>query len=415
MMKRVLPVGLKVLQWTGNPMALLLHERSREDPYPLYDKVRDRQVLQAPVVGTLMIADHAGVVEVLRDNSRFSHDLDRMKGYTPRELPPDMQEAPRDHEMLLVMDPPDHTRVRRLVGKAFSPRAIASLDEWIVELADELVGKAAASGTFDLVADVAMPLPLAVICRMLGVPVEDRDKFEHWGHAVAAGLDLDLGNSAFERTARAQLELAKYLRTLIDDHRAQPRDDILSALIEARDQGDRLTERELVATSVLLLVAGFETTVNLIGNGALALMRHPVAMDQLQADPERIPVGIEEMLRYDSPVQLTSRVVNDDTELADGRRLPGGHEIIPIIAGANRDPSVFEDPGVFDLDRANSNEHVSFSTGIHHCLGAALARMEAKAVFSALLAHGQLELAGEPVRRPTMVLRGLSSLPIRLI
>lgn len=416
MSRIVLPAGLKALQLARDPMAMLLHESSRDDPYPLYARIRDRGVVQAPVLGTQMIADHAGVTEVLRDQTRFSHDLDRLKGYSPREYPEGdpMREAPRDRELLLMMDPPDHTRVRRLVGKAFSPRAIQSLDEWIRELAYELVEKAVAEGEFDLVADVAMPLPLTVICRMLGVPVEDRDQFEHWGHVAAAGLDLQLDTSAMERTARAQMELGRYLQGLIDDHRAEPRDDILSALIAARDEGDRLSERELVATCLLLLVAGFETTVNLIGNGTQALLRHRHQLERLWSDPALIPNAVEEMLRYDSPVQLTSRIVNDDTELADGRRLRGGHEVISLLAGANRDPSVFEEPDEFDVSRHNAAAHVSFSTGVHHCLGAALARMEAAAAFTALVDRGVPEATAPPTRRPTMVLRGFSSLPVRV-
>ncbi|HEX7165747.1 MAG TPA: cytochrome P450, partial [Acidimicrobiales bacterium] len=201
---------------------------------------------------------------------------------------------------------------------------------------------------------------------------------------------------------------------LIEEHRHEPKDDILSALIAATDEGDRLNERELVATCVLLLIAGFETTVNLIGNGTLALIEHPTEQAKLRDDLAILPNAVEEMLRYDSPVQLTSRVVGHDTELADGRKLARGHEIISLLGGANRDPVVFESPSRFDVTRANAGQHLSFSTGIHHCLGAALARMEARAAFAALLRRGVLEQAGPAARRPTMVLRGLASLPVRV-
>jgi cytochrome P450 len=223
-----------------------------------------------------------------------------------------------------------------------------------------------------------------------------------------------LNSSSQERTARAQVQLGRYLQRLIEEHRSEPRDDLLTALIAARDEGERLTERELVATCVLLLVAGFETTVNLIGNGTLALTRNPHQIDRLRGGDVLVANAIDEMLRYDSPVQLTSRVVNDDTELADGRRLPGGHEIISIIGGANRDPAMFDNPDGFDVGRGNANSHISFSTGIHHCLGAALARMEAQAVFDSLLRRGRPESPEPSVRRPTMVLRGLSRMPLKV-
>jgi cytochrome P450 len=393
----VLPVGLRALQAVRNPMAMLLHPKTREDPYPTYAGVRRRGLVQAPILHTLMLADHAGVTEVLRDHTRFDHG------------------SASSSDLLLEMDPPDHTRVRRLVGKAFTPRAIQSLDGWIGELARELVGKAAAGGTFDLVADVALPLPLAVICRMLGVPLADRDRFEQWGHQAAAGLDLELSTSSQERTAAALEQLSHYLEGLIADHRAEPRDDLLSELIAATDEGDRLSEPELVSTCVLLLVAGFETTVNLIGNGALALLRHPDELARLEGDRSLLPNAVEEMLRWDSPVQLTSRMVRADTVLESGVQVPGGREIIPLLGGANRDPAVFDDPDRFDITRANADRHVSFSTGIHHCLGAALARMEARAAFTALLDHGHLVAAGPAHRRETMVLRGLSHLPVRLV
>ena len=414
----VLPAGLKLLQLARHPMAMLLSDSGRENPYPHYERIRRKGVLQAPILGTLMVADHAGASEILRDHGRFSHDLTKSKNGPARDRYPEdhpMWEAPQDSELLLLMDPPNHTRVRRLVGKAFTPRALRDLEEWIAELADEVVGQASAGGReFDVVGEVAMQVPLAVICRMLGVPLDDRDQFEEWGHVAAAGLDLQLDTSAMERSAEAMLAVAKYLGGLIEDHRREPRDDILSSLIAAREEGDRLSERELVATCVLLLVAGFETTVNLIGNGTLALLRHPAELERLQADEALLPNAIEEMLRYDSPVQLTSRIVEAETSLTDGRLLPAGHEVIPLLGGANRDPAVFDDPERFDIARANAADHLSFSTGIHHCLGAALARMEAKAVFGALLRRGTPRQAGEHRRRPTMVLRGLSELPVAL-
>ncbi|HEX7166590.1 MAG TPA: hypothetical protein VF230_06390, partial [Acidimicrobiales bacterium] len=215
MSKVVLPVGLRALQVARHPMGMLLHEDGRNDPYRYYDRIRRRGIVQAPVLGTLMIADHAGITEVLRDHGRFSHDYEAA-GARMNEVPEEFQEAPKAKEMLLLMDPPDHTRVRRLVGKAFTPRAIESLESWIADQADELVCEAAGSGAFDLIEDVALPLPLAVICKMLGVPLEDRDEFEHWGHEVAAGLDLQLDTSSIARTAEAQLHVGRYLSGLIE-------------------------------------------------------------------------------------------------------------------------------------------------------------------------------------------------------
>ena len=422
MQRVVMPAGLKYLQWRGDPLARLLHPKWRADPYPLYAEVRERGLVQT-AMGVVAVGRHDALSAILRDTDRFGHDMTRLRKPPPAApvLTPDDPRylVPSQSDFLLMQDPPDHTRVRRLVGKAFTPKAIASMEEWIDEVADGLVGGVARSGEMDLIEDVAFPLPLTVICRMLGVPLDDQKQFRDWGEMVGAGLDFQMTDAAVERSNKAGFELTEYLLALIDEHRASPRDDLLSALIAAEEAGDQLSTKELIGTCMLLLVAGFETTVNLIGNGMRELLRHPselaVVRDGVAAGDSALVAGaVEEMLRFDSPVQLTSRVSYEEVTVGDGVTVPAGVEVVCLLGAANRDPAVFgADADRFDVRRESASRHVAFSTGIHHCLGAALARMEARAAVRSLMRLDGLELAGEPVRRKLMVLRGYSSLPVR--
>jgi cytochrome P450 len=309
------------------------------------------------------------------------------------------------------MDPPDHTRLRRLVSHAFSPRAIASLESWIREATDRLVSTVDPEDGFDLVDAVAFPLPIAVICHLLGVPADDQAQFRVWGHALASTLDPQA--SAESESRESELALTAYLRALVEARRADPDDSLLSSLIAAEEEGDRLTQDELVSTALLLLVAGFETTVNLIGNGTVALLGAPTQWARLHEEPGLIAGAIEELLRYDSPVQMTSRNATEDVEVA-GRVVPKGANVIVLIGGANRDPEMFAEPDGLEIDRADASRHLSFSFGIHSCLGAALARLEARVVFEALTSRfPTLELTGTPTRRQLLVLRGFESVPVR--
>ncbi|HEU5417534.1 MAG TPA: cytochrome P450 [Streptosporangiaceae bacterium] len=406
------PAVLRLCQWRGDPVARLLHPAAKADPYSLYAQVRQRGLMRSPL-GVFAAADHATVASILRDR-RFSSSPAHQRGYRPPSYPPGDPRAALPAATLLTMDPPDHTRLRRLVAGAFTPRAVAGLEPWIRDTTVRLLTAADGAAGFDLIDALAFPLPIAVISHLLGVPAEDQARFRAWGNEVAAtGLDLQTTTAAQAQTRAAELELTGYLQDLVRERRAHPDDSILSALIAAEQEGDRLTSGELVSTALLLLIAGFETTVNLIGNGTVALLRDPGSWTRLRQDPALVPAAIEEMLRYDSPVQLTVRVATEDVEIG-GRVIAAGRAVIVFIGGANRDPRVFEQPDEFRTDRPDPGRHLAFSLGIHHCLGASLARLEGRIAIEELTRRfPALELATPPARRPLLVLRGFESVPVR--
>jgi cytochrome P450 len=316
---------------------------------------------------------------------------------------------------MLFQDPPDHTRLRGLVSKAFTPRAVEQLREQIEDIVARLLERVRGRPSFDLMSEVAYPLPVLVICELLGVPDVDRDRFGRWSAAIAEGLDnltfqdkdvLARGNEAAEG-------LTDYFRGLVRTRRGAPQDDLLSGLIEAEEHGDRLTEDELLATCVLLFFAGHETTVNLIGNGMLALLRNPAQLELLRANPGLLSNAVEELLRFDSPVQRTGRTVLDDVEVG-GWQLHAGQRVNVLIGAANRDPLQFSDPDRLDVSRSNASQHLSFAAGIHYCVGAPLARLEAQLAIGAILRQFEhLRLVTErPTYRRTFVLRGLTSLEV---
>jgi cytochrome P450 len=379
----------------------------RREPYPFYRMTRDT----APLVrGRLMwaTARHDVATALLR-NDAFG------VGFTDRPLPAPLALmfrfsrrsspiGPVDPPSMLVVDPPDHTRYRRLVSKVFTARAIEGLRPRIERTCDELLRDKPA----DLVADYAALLPVTVIAEILGVPLEMRHQFLAWGNAAAPTLDLGLSFPAYRRTEVNIRQVNRWLRGHFARLRAEPGDDLLSQLVRLDD----LSEDELLATAGLLLAAGFETTVNLLGTGAWQLMRHPDQLAILRAEPHRWGNAVEETLRYDSPVQVTARVCRRPAELA-GERMEPGHAVMAMLGGANRDPAVFADPDRFDVTRANAREHLSFSGGVHYCLGAALARLEGEIGLRMLFdRYPDLRVDGEPRRRTTRVLRGFESLPV---
>jgi cytochrome P450 len=315
----------------------------------------------------------------------------------------------------LFQDPPDHTRLRGLVSKAFTPRAVENMRQKIEDVVEQLLDQQRGKATFDLMGSVAYQVPVLVICELLGVPEADRGRFSEWSAALAKGLDiLSVPDpDSVRRGNEAAAGLTAYFRQLIATRRTQPGDDLLTALIAAEEAGDRLTEDELLATCVLLFFAGHETTVNLIGNGILALLRWPDQLDRLRKEPALMGGAVEEMLRYDSPVQRTGRVALEDLEL-NGRFFQAGWRVNMLVGAANRDAAQFPDPDRLDVTRANASQHLSFATGIHYCVGAPLARLEAQLAIAALLRrYSDLRLAGErPAYRPTFVLRGLSRLEV---
>ena len=409
-MNRVVePAALRLLQWRGDPIARLMLPATKADPYPLYAQLRQRGLVHT--LGVFAAADHATVSSILRDR-KFSSSPVHQPGYRPPTYPPGDPRAGLPAADLLTLDPPDHTRLRRLVAGAFTPRAIAALEPWIRDLTDRLLTAVDGAAGFDVIDALAFPLPIAAICHLLGVPAEDQAQFRAWGHDVAAALELQTAASAQKQSRAAELALTGYLQDLVRRRRADPDDSILSALITAEDQGDRLSSGEVVSTALLLLVAGFETTVNLIGNGTVALLGDPEAWSRLREDPTLIPAAIEEMLRYDSPVQLTSRVATEDVEVG-GNLIAAGRPVIVSIGGANRDPQVFEQPDEFRIDRPDPGRHLSFSLGMHHCLGASLARLEGRVAIEELTRrYPGLESAAPATRRPLLVLRGFESVPV---
>jgi cytochrome P450 len=391
-----------------------------ENPYPLYALLRaSNPVFAVPVpadvgAGVFLLTRYADVHQALRD-SRLSADRRRADAIerNRERLPQQFLGDDNIFRSMLMMDAPDHTRIRGLVNKAFTPRRISELRPRIEAIAAELLAGPARAGGLDVIGELSSPLPAIVIAELLGVPAEDHPKFRRWAaEVISAPAAVASGGSA-EPAARSFESLADYLRHVVALRRAEPRDDLLSALVAAQDDRDALNDHELVATAVLILIAGHETTTNLIGNGLLALLQHPAQHARLRAEPELLKNAIEEMLRFDSPVQGTMRAALEDVEYG-GKSLAKGALVIIGIAAANRDPEVFERPDEFDVARRD-NRHLSFGFGAHFCLGAPLARLEGEIALRGLLeAFPRLELAEEKIEhRVNPFLRGLTSLRVR--
>jgi cytochrome P450 len=382
----------------------------REDPYPYYETYRGRERLLRVDDTIWLSLGHADVTAMLRHPKLSSNES---RATTEAGCP----HPGRLAGSLLFMDPPDHTRLRRLVACAFTPKRVADLrrtsEAITAELLDETAAAGASGDVVDLIRSLAYPLPVRTICSLLGVPEADEATFTRWSRGLARSLDPSVLRSAEVDAAIADAEsgLAAYLEDLLAVRRTRPRDDLLSALLDVEADGDRISPDEVVDLALLLLVAGHETTVNLIGNGVLALLRAPDQLNLLRRAPDLVAGVVDELLRFDSPVQLTQRVATEDLDLV-GCPVRAGDEIMLVLGAANRDPLVFAEPNRLDVTR-DARRHVAFGGGIHHCLGAALAQLEGEVALSALLARfPQLELAGEPLRRPTFTLRGLESLPV---
>ncbi|MFG2963152.1 MULTISPECIES: cytochrome P450 [unclassified Streptomyces] len=385
------------------------------DPYPSYAELRARgRVRYFEPTQQWLVPHHADVSALLRDRRlgrtyqhRFTHE-DFGRTAPPPEHEP--FHTLNDHGML-DLEPPDHTRIRRLVSKAFTPRTVERLRPYVTRLAGELVDELVEKGGGDLLTDVAEPLPVAVIAEMLGIPEADRAPLRPWSAEICGMYELNPSEDTAARAVRASTEFSDYLRGLIAERRRHPGDDLISGLIAAHDEDDRLTEQEMISTAVLLLNAGHEATVNATVGGWYALFRNPAQLAALRADHSLIPTAIEELMRYDTPLQLFERWVLDEIEI-DGTTIPRGAEIAMLFGSANHDPAVFQDPDRLDLTRRD-NPHISFSAGIHYCIGAPLARIELAASMQALLERAPtLELAAEPKRKPNFVIRGLEGLPV---
>ncbi|RTL66997.1 MAG: cytochrome P450 [Pseudonocardiaceae bacterium] len=393
-----------------------LDDRFFADPDSLYRQLREEapvaRAIAPPGLVVWLVTRYADVRPALND-PRLAKSGMRMGALVERHATPELHRtdvASSLVEHMLNSDPPDHTRLRKLVNRAFTVRAIAQMRPRITEIATELADSMAAHGPeVDLLDEFAFPLPMTVICELLGVPQGRRDEFRTWSNTLLSRGEPEV------RSAAAQA-MAQFLAELVAQKTAEPGDDMLSAIVAASEDGDSLSYTEVISMAFLLLVAGHETTVNLIGNGMLALLRRPDQLAALRADPSAIPNAVEEFLRFDGPVNLaTMRHTTEPVEIG-GVTIPEGEFVLVSLIGANRDPERFERPAELDVTRDTSG-HVAFGYGIHHCLGAPLARMEGEIAFRTLLERfPDLELAAEPETlewRESSLIHGLHRLPVR--
>jgi cytochrome P450 len=393
------------------PLSRLAEPDVLADPYPVLARLRDASPFAESGGALVVLGRHADCSRILRDPRASSERNRSMLG------PPGTPRA----QSFLSMDPPDHTRLRRLVSQAFTPRVIALLQPRVRSLADELLAAAALAGPpLELVSQLAYPLPVRIISELLGVPAEDRSRFAGWSARLAHSVQPQFGAADTAGPAAAQAaraEFAGYFRELIAQRRARPGPDLLSDLIRTEDEGARLTEDELIATCVLLLVAGHETTVSLISGAILALLRHPAQLAMLRAQPSLAAGAVEETLRYDAPVQMTARIARGGIQIGSAAA-PDGAILLLLLAAAGRDPDVFADPDRYDITRGAAN-HLAFAAGPHFCLGAPLARLEAAIVLQAfagrvvdpeLVADGLAYKANINLRGPERLVVGFSAI-----
>ena len=383
------------------------------DPYPSFARARQLAPVQwHEGLGLWLAFTHTEANAVLRDRrlGRIWRDKEPGERFESFNL--------IHRNAILEMEPPHHTRLRRLISTAFARGHVERLRPWVEELAgrlvDGLVERSGGSEPVDLLTGMAEQLPVAVIAELLGVPEADRPLLRPWSNAIVKMYEYDRTRQREDDAERAADEFVAYLRALAAERRKTPGDDLVSHLVSVRDaEGDRLTEDELVTTCILLLNAGHEATVNVTGNGTLALLRNPDQLARLREERALLPTAIEELMRFDSPLQLFERTATEDVEIG-GITVTAGQKIAALLGSANHDPGVFAAPETLDVGRTE-NPHISFGAGVHFCIGAPLARVELQASFGALLDRtSSLELGGEPQRRPEFVIRGLADLPVVL-
>ena len=371
-----------------------------DNPYRQYRRLREKAPVHQSPIGPWSLLGYEECARLIRDPSLSVED--RNATVSPRDI--------------LNMDPPDHTRIRRLLSKAFTPRRIEELVDTTQSLVDTMLDGIEDRGRLDVIPDLAFPLPFAVISRMLGMPEDDSESVRDWSHTLVQVLEPMLAPEELAKVMIAGENLRGRVTEVIEEKRKKPADDLLSALIAVEEQGDRLSEEELLDQVMLLYIAGHETTVNLIGNGMLALLRNPEQLNKLVKTPQLIDNGIDELLRFDSPVQFTRRVALADIEI-DGNSVAAGSMIFAMLGSANHDPEHFgPNADELDLARLEAPHHLSFGGGIHHCLGAVLARMEGRIGIGSLVQRfPNMELTDEPAKwNQRLVLRGLDSLPVSI-
>jgi cytochrome P450 len=385
-----------------------------DDPYPHYAALREHNPVHASPIGTWLLTRYDDVLRVLRDQTLSVEESNA----TPLPMLEHQLELVGDRSggsrAILNLDPPDHDRLRRIVSKAFTPKVIEDLRPLAERLVSEALDGVAERGEMDVIADLAFPLPFTVISEMLGMPTERRAELRDWSHAVVKTLDPILSDEELVAAVEAADAMTAYVREVVEWKRREPGDDLLTALLAAEDDGQVLDETELLDQILLLYIAGHETTVNLIGNGTLALLRNRASFEMLRDDPGLDQNAVEELLRYDSPVQFSRRIALEPFAIGD-RTIEAGTFIMTCLAGANRDPAQWGPTAdELDLRRSGAAQHVSFGSGVHHCLGAALARVEGRAAFGALVRRfPDLELLDEhPPWNGRIVLRGLDRLPV---
>jgi len=394
---------------------LLLTPEGRRDPYPRYARLREDAPIHRSGLGFWVLSRYDDCQFVLRDPRFGKGDREDRRFAPPPEAAEAIAELRSRAPSMLMLDPPDHTRLRGLVAKAFTPRTVERLRPHIERLLDDLLADIDPdAGPCDIMQAVAFPLPVTVIGELLGVPPADRAAFQPLVRASTALLELTIESQQLIAAAAAGREMAEYFSGLLASRRERPGDDLLSDLLAVSEGGDTLTEAELISTAILLFGAGFETTTNLIGNGLLALLRHRDQLDRLRSDRDLLRTGVEELLRYDSPVQLDGRMAFEDVAIGDAK-VAEGEFVVTLLGACNRDASHFPDPDRLDLAR-DDGPPLSFGSGIHYCLGAALARVEGQVVFDRLLDRfPRMELAAETVDyRTSLTLRGLVELPVAL-
>jgi P450-derived glycosyltransferase activator len=401
---------LDIVKATGDPAARWLAPNGRDDVQALYREMRARGPVHRSRVGVHVVVSHELCAQVLRD-PRFRVRDRAGRGVDASAFTPDT--AGKLADSFLEQDPPDHTRLRRLVAPAFRPKLIRRFRDRIETLTEQMLDDALRRGSLELIGDLAAPLPITVITDLLGVPDVDTPYFARLGAVVGQSLGGVFGMEQARQLRQATEELVTLFERLERERRAQPGDDVLSTLAQAHAEG-HLTVQELVATCGLLLVAGFETTVNLLGNAVVALSEHPEQWAALRADPSLAAAAVEETLRYDPPVQATMRVPHEAVELA-GHRIAPDERVLTLVAAAHRDPNAYPEPDQFDLHRRPTVDHLAFGSGIHFCLGAPLARLEAEVALQVLAGRlPELRPLGPLRRRPGSVIGGFAAVPLKL-